>query len=156
MANETVKIVRFHETGAANVLKVEELPLPEPGAGEVRLRVNTIGLNRAEVMFRMGQYLVQPKLPSKLGYEAAGDRRSHWFRSRSRIGSARPSALCLRFPRMRTASMARLRSCSRSGALAEYPANLSYEEGTSIWMQYLTAYGALIQQGQGDRAATSC
>ncbi len=32
-------------------------------------------------------------------------------------------------------------------AIAEYPANLSYEEGTSIWMQYLTAYGGLIMLG---------
>ena len=57
MANETVKIVRFHETGGAEVLKLEELPLPEPGKGEVRLRVKAIGLNRAEVMFRRGKYL---------------------------------------------------------------------------------------------------
>ena len=53
-------------------MKIEELALPEPARGEVRLRVQAIGLNRAEVMFRQGQYLVQPKLPSKLGYEAAG------------------------------------------------------------------------------------
>src|SRR5208283_685208 len=33
------------------------------------------------------------------------------------------------------------------GAIAVYPDGLSYEEGTSIWMQYLTAYGALIHQG---------
>jgi len=51
------KIVRFHETGAAEVLKLEDLPLTEPGEGEVRLKVEAIGLNRAEVMFREGQYL---------------------------------------------------------------------------------------------------
>ncbi len=46
------KIIRFHETGGADVLKVEDLPLIEPGEGEVRLKVEAIGLNRAEVMFR--------------------------------------------------------------------------------------------------------
>ena len=66
------KIVRFHETGGANVLKVEDLPLKEPGEGEVRLKVEAIGLNRAEVMFREGQYLENPEFPSRLGYEAAG------------------------------------------------------------------------------------
>ena len=66
------KIVRFHETGAAEVLKLEDLPLTEPGEGEVRLKVEAIGLNRAEVMFRQGQYLQAPTLPSRLGYEAAG------------------------------------------------------------------------------------
>ncbi len=66
------KIVRFHETGGAEVLKIEDLPLTQPGEGEVRLKVEAIGLNRAEVMFRQGRYLDAPELPSRLGYEAAG------------------------------------------------------------------------------------
>jgi len=146
MANETVKIVRFHETGAANVLKIEELPLPEPGAGEVRLRVKAIGLNRAEVMFRMGQYLVQPKLPSKLGYEAAGEVEAvgpgvdtSWV---GKTVSSVPA-----FPADAYGVYGEVAIVPAS-ALAEYPAKLSYEEGTSIWMQYLTAYGALVLQGK--------
>ena len=66
------KIVRFYRTGGAEVLKVEELPLVEPGEGEVRLAVEAIGLNRADVMFRRGEYLENSELPSRLGYEAAG------------------------------------------------------------------------------------
>ena len=66
------KQVLFYETGGADVLKVEELPLKEPGQGEVRLKVEAIGLNRAEIMFRNGQYLQAPEFPSRLGYEAAG------------------------------------------------------------------------------------
>ncbi len=66
------RIVRFHETGTAEVLKLEDLPLTEPGEGEVRLKVEAIGLNRADVLFRQGQYLQKPDLPSRLGYEAAG------------------------------------------------------------------------------------
>ena len=66
------KIIRFHETGGADVLQIEDLPFEEPRAGEVRLKVEAIGLNRAEVMFREGQYLEDPELPSRLGYEAAG------------------------------------------------------------------------------------
>ncbi len=42
------RIVRFHETGGADVLKVEDLPLTEPSEGEVRLKVEAIGLNRAD------------------------------------------------------------------------------------------------------------
>jgi NADPH:quinone reductase-like Zn-dependent oxidoreductase len=64
---ETAKIVRFHRAGGPEVLQVEELPIPEPEAGEVRLRVKAIGLNRAEIMFRNNQYLYQPSFPSKLG-----------------------------------------------------------------------------------------
>src|ERR1700748_198310 len=68
----TVKIVRFHRTGPAEVLQFDDLPLPKPGPGEVRLRVKSLGLNRAEVMYRNGQYLETPIPPSKNGYEASG------------------------------------------------------------------------------------
>jgi len=66
------KIVRFHQTGGADVLQLDELPTPVPQQGEVRIRVEAIGLNRAEVMFRQGAYLEQPQLPSLIGYEASG------------------------------------------------------------------------------------
>src|SRR5271165_1557699 len=72
MASETAKVVRFHSIGGPEVLKIENEAIPEPGKGEVRLNVKAIGLNRAEVMFRKGQYLEAPVFPSKLGYEAAG------------------------------------------------------------------------------------
>ena len=65
-------IVRFCETGGPEVLKIEDLPPAQPGEGEVRLNVEAIGLNRAEVLFRQGRYLDAPECPSLLGYEAAG------------------------------------------------------------------------------------
>lgn len=142
----TVKIVQFHQTGAADVLQIDELPLPEPGAGEVRLRVKAIGLNRAEVMFRMGHYLVQPVLPSKLGYEASGTVEAvgesvdpTWL---GKTASTVPA-----FPADQYGVYGEV-AIVPARALAEYPAKLSYEEGTSIWMQYLTAYGALIHYGK--------
>jgi|SRR6516162_2793763 len=67
-----LKIVRFHRSGGPEVLQLEDLPAPVPQAGEVRIKVDAIGLNRAEVMFRRGQYLEQPEFPSLLGYEASG------------------------------------------------------------------------------------
>ncbi len=66
------KVVRFHETGGPEVLKIEEIEVPPPGKGEVQIRIHALGLNRAEAMFRRGQYLEEPKLPARLGYEAAG------------------------------------------------------------------------------------
>ena len=41
------KTIRFHETGGAQVLKVEDLPLTEPGEGEVRMKVEAIGLKKS-------------------------------------------------------------------------------------------------------------
>lgn len=66
------QIVRFYEYGGPEVLRIEESPLQDPANGEVRLRVQAIGLNRAESMFFHNQYVEQPQLPSRLGYEAAG------------------------------------------------------------------------------------
>jgi NADPH:quinone reductase-like Zn-dependent oxidoreductase len=144
--NGTVKIVRFHEVGGPEVLQLDELPLPEPEAGEVRLRVKAIGLNRAEVMFRQGQYLYQPILPSKLGYEASGIVEAigpgvdaSWL---GKTASTVPSFTLNQYGTYGEVAIV------PASALAEYPANLSFEEGASIWMQYITAYGALIMHGK--------
>ena len=67
------RAVRFNEVGPPDVLRVVEVDVPRPGKGQVRIRVKAIGLNRAESMFRSGQYLEQPKFPAGLGYEAAGE-----------------------------------------------------------------------------------
>lgn len=140
------KIVRFHATGSADVLKLEDLPTPEPGDGEVRLKVEAIGLNRAEIMFRSGQYLETPNFPSLLGYEAAGviDAVGSGV-SEFQVGD-----------RVSTIPAFSLRQYGVYGesavvpvhAVAAYPENLSVREGAAIWMQYLTAYGALIEHGQ--------
>jgi NADPH:quinone reductase-like Zn-dependent oxidoreductase len=66
------RVVRYHETGGPAVLKIEQLEVPPPGKGEVQIRVKALGLNRAESMFRRGEYLEQPDFPARIGYEAAG------------------------------------------------------------------------------------
>jgi NADPH:quinone reductase-like Zn-dependent oxidoreductase len=145
--SNTVKIVRFHETGPAEILQFDELPLPEPASGEVRLRVKAIGLNRAEVMFRNGQYLETPVFPSKNGYEAAGIIEAvgsgvdaSWI---GKIVSTVPGT----FKLSDHGVYGEVAVVPLHG-IAEYPPTLSYEQGASIWMQYLTAYGALIWLGQ--------
>jgi NADPH:quinone reductase-like Zn-dependent oxidoreductase len=65
-------VVRFHQLGGPENLKFEKIQTEEPGKGEVRLRVQAVGLNRAESMFYHGAYVDEPQLPSRLGYEAAG------------------------------------------------------------------------------------
>lgn len=140
------RIVRFYETGGAEVLKIEELPLVEPGAGEVRLRVEAIGLNRAEVMFRQGQYLENPVLPSRIGYEAAG--------IVDAVG-ADISGINVgdRVSTIPSFSIGAYGVYGESAvvpayAVAPYPGHLSPVEGAAIWMQYLTAFGALIEFGR--------
>ena len=140
------KQVVFHEIGDADVLKIEDQPLVEPGEGEVRIRVEAIGLNRAEVMFRRGQYLEQPVFPSKLGYEASGV-----------VDSLGPGVDGLsigdRVSTIPAFSMVQYGVYGESAvvpahAVAAYPENLSPAEGASIWMQYMTAWGAIVDYGE--------
>ncbi|AWN74597.1 zinc-dependent alcohol dehydrogenase family protein [Legionella anisa] len=146
MSNSSVKIVRFHQTGGPEVLKLEEMSLPEPGKGEVRLRVHAIGLNRAEVMFRSGAYLVEPHFPSKIGYEASGVVEAVGPDvDKKMIGKTFSTVPCFDLGKYGVYGEVAI---VPAYALAEYPERFSYVEGTSIWMQYLTAYGALIHYGK--------
>ncbi|RPI94660.1 MAG: quinone oxidoreductase [Chloroflexi bacterium] len=65
-----MKAVRVHEYGGLEVLKYEEVSVPEPGEGEARVKVEAIGANFIDVYHRLGRY--QGKLPLTLGQEAAG------------------------------------------------------------------------------------
>ena len=64
--------IRFHKTGGPEVLQINEVPTPEPKAGEVRISVRALGLNRAESMYRTGRYVIEPTFPATMGYEASG------------------------------------------------------------------------------------
>jgi NADPH:quinone reductase-like Zn-dependent oxidoreductase len=136
------KVVRFHATGGPEVLKFEDVSPQQPGKGEVRLRVQAIGLNRAESMFYHGRYIYQPKFPAGLGYEAAGvveavgpEVDKSWM---GKQVSTIPAFT------LNDYSMVGETAVAPVEALGEYPANLSPAEGAAIWMQYVTAYGALI------------
>jgi NADPH:quinone reductase-like Zn-dependent oxidoreductase len=136
------KIVRFHAVGGPEVLRIEEEAPKQPGEGEVRLKVRAVGLNRAESMFIRGQYLEPPKLPAGVGYEAAGvveavgpDVDKKWM---GKQVSTIPAFS------MNDYAMLGEEVIAPAAALGEYPAKLSPMEGAAVWMQYLTAYGALI------------
>ncbi len=143
------RVVRFHEIGGPEVLKIEDLPVQQPGQGEVRLKVEAIGLNRAEVMFRQGHYLESPKFPSRLGYEAAGIVEAVGLGCTGiKVGdrvSTIPSFSIGKYGVYGETAIV------PAQAAAHYPANLSPVEGAAIWMQYLTAFGALIEFGRLNR-----
>jgi NADPH:quinone reductase len=64
------KAIRFHETGGPEVLRLEDVPIGDPGAGEARVRHTAVGVNYIDVYHRSGFYPLP--LPSGLGVEAAG------------------------------------------------------------------------------------
>ena len=143
-----VKIVRFHEIGDADVLKIEDLPLVEPKEGEIRLQVKAIGLNRAEVVFRQGAYLEQPVLPARIGYEASGIVDAIGAGVKGIEVGDKVSTIPSPFAKMSQYGVYGESAIVPAEVVTLFPDNLSFEQGTAIWMQYLTAYGALVYYGQ--------
>lgn len=139
------KIVRFYELGGPEVLRLEEQPPQQPGNGEVRLRAQAAGLNRAELVFIRGHYLEPTKLPAYLGYEVAGvvdavgpDVDPKWIGKKV---STIPAFSMNQYGALGEQPIVPVYS------LGEYPERLSAAEAASVWMQYLTVYGSLIEVG---------
>jgi NADPH:quinone reductase-like Zn-dependent oxidoreductase len=131
------KTVRIHEQGGPEVLRTEDLPVGDPGAGELRVRVEAIGLNRSEAAFRAGQYPLKPKFPALMGYEACGVVEALGgevkdFKTGDRV--------CV-LPTFRLGEYGVYAEQAIVPARSVLPAppKLSSIEAASIWMQYLTA-----------------
>jgi len=65
-----MQAVRVHQYGGLEALKLEDIPLPEPGEGEARVKIEAGGVNFIDIYHRIGRY--QGTLPFTLGQEAAG------------------------------------------------------------------------------------
>jgi NADPH:quinone reductase-like Zn-dependent oxidoreductase len=136
------KTVRIHQTGGPEVLRFEQMEVGEPGPDEMCLRIEAIGLNRAEVAFREGFYLDPPKLPARIGYEAAGIIEAI---GKDVIGFTVGEAVCV-IPgfSMNQYGVYAEHALVPASAVLKRPGGLNAAAASSIWMQYLTAYGALI------------
>jgi NADPH:quinone reductase-like Zn-dependent oxidoreductase len=136
------KVVRFHEIGGPEVLRIEEVEVPPPGKGEVQIRIKALGLNRAEVMFRTGTYIYEPRFPARNGYEAAGTVAAIGEGVTGfKIGDA--VSVIPGFNLNDYAFYGELANAPAS-LVAHHPPSLSWVEAAAVWMQYMTAYGALI------------
>jgi NADPH2:quinone reductase len=67
-----MKVVRVHTPGGPEALVIDELPMPEPQAGELRVRAEAIGVGRPDVLIRQGTYKWMPPLPATPGAELVG------------------------------------------------------------------------------------
>lgn len=139
------EIIRFHQIGGPENLRFEEISSQDPGKGEVRLRVQASGLNRAESVYYHGRYFEKPQLPSRLGYEVAGVVEAlgegvdpGWM--------GKSVATIPGFSQNRYGTLGE-EAVVPVEALGEYPKNLTPLQAAAIWMQYLTAYGALVHVG---------
>ncbi|WP_224246011.1 zinc-dependent alcohol dehydrogenase family protein [Hyalangium gracile] len=136
------RVVRFHRHGGPDVLQIDQVDVPLPGPGEVRIRVKALGLNRAEALLRAGTYIETPRLPSGLGLEAAGIVDAV---GAGVVDVAPGDAVSIVPP----TSMVRWPAYGDlvtfpAALVVKHPPSLSWEAAAATWMAYLTAYGALI------------
>ena len=122
------------EFGGLDVMHLEEMPMPSPAAGEVRVRVHASGMNFAETRMRSGDYSGQP-LPFVAGMEmagvidAVGEGVSEFSVGQKVMGRARGAHAQY--------------VCVATTHLMTLPTGISFEEGAAIPVGWLTAWHAL-------------
>ena len=135
------KVVRVHRHGGPEELRIEDLEIGAPGPGEARLRMEAIGLNRSEALFRSGAYPVPATFPTLIGYEGVGVVEELGPGAQ---GFSPGERVCV-FPNFRLGEYGIYgeRAIVPVRSLLTPPPNLSIPEAASIWMQYFTALGII-------------
>ena len=143
-----MKAIQVHEFGGPEVLKLEEIPTPNPAAGQVLVRIHGVGVNPYDTYMRNGTYAVKPTLPYTPGSDGAGV-----------IEAVGPGITKVKpGDRVYVAKTV-------TGAYAEYaialesqvhplPAKATFSQGAGVWVPYGTAYHALHHSAQA-RASES-
>jgi NADPH:quinone reductase-like Zn-dependent oxidoreductase len=136
--------VVFHEYGGPEVLRLEELPVAEPGPGELRIRVQAVGLNRAESLFRSGIYIEQARsFPARLGAESSGVVEAVG----PGVTGFAPGDEVSTVPQFSYNDYAVYaeRTIVPVSAVVHRPRGLDAVGAAAVWMPYLTAYSSLIE-----------
>ncbi|PQV54878.1 zinc-dependent alcohol dehydrogenase family protein [Paraburkholderia sp. BL21I4N1] len=140
------RTIKFAQAGGPEVLEFVDTVTAEPGPGEIRIKVKAIGINRAEAMWRMDQYIEPVKYPAGLGYEAAGivdaiGKDVSGFAAGDEV-SVIPSFSMNQYGTYGEVVVV------PAYAVVKHPPSLSYAEAASVWMMFVTAYGALIEDAK--------
>ncbi len=152
---DDVKAMRIHGYGDAGVFQADEVPMPQPGPGEVLIRLHASSINHFDVMLRDGRaaQFVPLEMPAILGgdgagvVEAVGDG----------VAGLKPGDRVIAdFASNGRGSYAEY-GVAPITAVAHLPANLSFETGATLPKAGLTSRGALDQLGirAGDRVLVS-
>jgi len=132
-------------------LKLIETPLPEPGPGEVRVKMNSMGLNRGDLLYCQNRYFIKPEPLSRIGFEGAGvidalpiphNDETSPFNIGDRV------AICpMSFDVQHQGCLAEY-GIYKQSSLIPSPIDLPCELTGAIWMAYFTAWGGLIEAGK--------
>lgn len=163
-----MKAVRFHEYGAADVLRYEDAPMPDVGAADVLVRVRAVALNHVDIDIRNGSSRLPLTLPHTLGLEFAGEVADvgdevEEFAVGDRVTPLYQLA-CRRCPpclagRQQFCERLEMFGIHRAGGYAEYavapasslvrmPERMTFEQATSTQTTVGTAWHCLITRGQ--------
>jgi NADPH:quinone reductase-like Zn-dependent oxidoreductase len=140
------RTIKFARAGGPEVLEFVETQVPPPGPSQVRIKVKAIGVNRAEAMWRVDDYIEPVKFPAGLGYEAAGvvdavGENVGDFAAGDEVNVI-PSFSMNDYATYGEAVIV------PGHAVVRHPKTLSSVEAASIWMMFVTAYGALIEDAK--------
>jgi NADPH:quinone reductase-like Zn-dependent oxidoreductase len=140
------KIVRFHETGGPEVLRVEDGDPGEPKAGEVLLEIEAVGVNRGEAAFRGGHYIVKPSFPSRIGAESSG--------RVSRLGAGvegwavGDAVFTLPTFPVGAYGVYASEAVVPVSSLVKRPEWLDPLQSAATWVAFLTAWGGMVETGK--------
>jgi len=140
------RTIKFTKVGGPDVLEFVETAVPAPDPAEVRIKVKAIGINRAESMWRQDDYIEPVKFPAGLGYEAAGvvDAVGRDVAGIS-VGDAVNVIPSFSMNQYTTYGEVIL---VPDYAVVPHPKSLSFAKAASIWMMFVTPYGALIEDAK--------
>ena len=143
-----MKAIRVHEFGDPQVMRLEEVPDPKPGSGQVAVRVYAAGVNPVETYIRAGLYSREAPLPYTPGTDAAGvvDAIGEGV-SRVTVGDRVYTAGTI------TGAYAERALCAQ-GQVHPLSDQISYEQGAAIYIPYATAYRALFQRARARAGET--
>jgi NADPH:quinone reductase len=135
-----MKAIRVHEFGGPEVLRLEDVPTPQPGSDEVLVRMHAIGVNPVETYVRAGKYSRLPDLPYTPGNDGAGvveqvGRDVKEFKPGDRAYTAGSIS----------GTYAELALC-KTEQLHPLPENVSFAQGAAMGTPYATAYRGLFQR----------
>jgi NADPH:quinone reductase len=132
--------------GGTEVLEVQDVPVPEPAANEVLIKVHASGINYADIMQRHGLYPGGPKAPFGLGFEVAGVvEQVGGGIKQLKVGDEVMSFCASGYSEYVVA---------QEWQVMPKPSQLSYHQAAAIPCQFLTAYHALLTLGQLSQGQT--
>jgi len=146
-----MKAIRVHAFGGPEVLRLEDVPQPGPGVGEILVRVKAVGVNPVDVSIRNGAYknVAPPYTPGSDAaglVESVGGGVTH-VRPGDRVfitGTTSPGF---------TGAYAEF-ALSRAAQVHPLPGPLTFPQGAAIYVPYGTAYRSLVQRAKGQANET--